>query len=191
MIDSPYGISVVIPTRNRSTRLPPVLEAVRQQESMDTRRWEIIVADNDSDDETVAVVEKIGRLWQADGGPPLSLVGASQRGAHHARCAGLAAARGRWVAFLDDDNVPDKNWLEQALTGDTDHGLGAVSRASFLRVSSSPWNRNRQYRRQRFRRKKYDGSLRLRSTMLRASPPRPVWSCGARFGWRRSLTIFR
>lgn len=97
-------VSVVIPTYNSARFLGEALDSVTAQSFRDL---EIIVVDDGSTDDTPALLarygEQITRLRQAQSGPAA------------ARNAGLAAARGEFVAFLDADNfwVPTK--LERQL----------------------------------------------------------------------------
>jgi glycosyltransferase involved in cell wall biosynthesis len=92
----PTKVSVVIPTKNRSALLSQALASVRALEG-DDLRLEIIVADNDSTDDTEAVANS----WGA------TIVHATTPGASAARNAGLRAVTGEFIAFLDDDDV----WL--------------------------------------------------------------------------------
>ncbi|HKR56753.1 MAG TPA: glycosyltransferase family 2 protein [Gemmatimonadales bacterium] len=89
-------VSVVIPTYNRSHTLVRALESVfAQSEPV----LEIIVVDDGSTDDTQAVLRKFGDRVR----PILK----SNGGAGAARNAGIEAARGEFVAFLDDDDA----WL--------------------------------------------------------------------------------
>lgn len=65
---------------------------------------EVIVVDDASDDGTA------GALAAFPAGALTVIANAEPAGVSRARNAGLAAARGRWVAFLDDDDVwaPDR-----------------------------------------------------------------------------------
>ena len=89
-------VSVVIPTRDRAALLREALASVREIEGPDLV-LDIIVADNGSNDETPEVAREFGAR----------LVRAVRPGAGAARNAGLRAATGEFVAFLDDDDV----WL--------------------------------------------------------------------------------
>src|SRR3982751_4072820 len=53
---SPGDISVVIPTYNRGSQLQPLLEALLRQDARGVR-YEIIVVDNNSRDNTASVIE--------------------------------------------------------------------------------------------------------------------------------------
>lgn len=94
-------VSVVMATRNRAGILPGALESVRAQTYPE---WEVVLVDDGSDDDTAAVVDALGderiRLLEREHG-----------GAAAARNAGLDAARGRLIAYLDDDNRMEPGWL--------------------------------------------------------------------------------
>lgn len=94
-------ISVVIPTRNRSSRLVRAINDVHQQS---LQALDIIVIDDASTDDTAAVLADLTS-------PSLQVIRNGQRlGAAQSRNLGIAAARGEFLAFLDDDDRwhPDK-----------------------------------------------------------------------------------
>src|SRR6516225_7492172 len=86
--------SVVIPTYNRVHLLARTLDSVSRQRFTD---FEVIVVDDGSNDGTQEYLRSLGdrirMLQQANGGP----------GA--ARNAGIRAARGKYVALLDSDDL--------------------------------------------------------------------------------------
>lgn len=86
-------VSVVIPTFNRARFLPGTLECVFQQTSPAD---EIIVVDDDSTDDTAAV------LAHYDG--RIRVVTQANAGASAARNTGIGVARSEWIAFLDSDD---------------------------------------------------------------------------------------
>jgi glycosyltransferase involved in cell wall biosynthesis len=90
-------VSVIIPTRNRAAMLREAIESVRAQTYA---AWELIVIDDGSTDETPQVVEALAR-----GDARIRVMRQAQRGVSAARNAGIRAARGRYVAFLDDDDL--------------------------------------------------------------------------------------
>jgi glycosyltransferase involved in cell wall biosynthesis len=89
-------LSVVIPTFNRARYLPDALESIVAQ-GID--RVQTIVVDDGSTDETESVIARYGSAVQ--------YVRQPNRGTAAARNAGLALATGRFIAFLDSDDV----WL--------------------------------------------------------------------------------
>lgn len=94
-------MSVVIPTHNRSALLRQAIESVLEQE-LDEIEVEVIVVDDDSTDDTAAVVAAY---------PSVRYVHTRQGQAGGSRNVGIACAQGEWVAFLDDDDV----WLPHKL----------------------------------------------------------------------------
>ncbi len=98
-------ISVVIPVRNGMPWLEHQLRALAaQQIGFD---WEVVVADNGSDDETDSCV-----LRWSERCPRIHLVDASARtGAGAARNIGAGAANGSLLAFCDADDVVRPGWL--------------------------------------------------------------------------------
>ncbi len=96
-------VSVVVPTYNRLDVLPEVVAAVEAQ--VGAPPFELVVVDDGSTDGTA--VWLAGRAWRV----PARVIYQDNRGPAAARNAGVAAARGRWVAFLGDDTVPASGWL--------------------------------------------------------------------------------
>lgn len=88
-------VSIVIPTRNRARLLG---QALRSAHGQTWRDREIIVVDEASDDDTPAML--------ARDFPEVRVIRhAAPRGPSGARNAGVAAARGDWVFFWDDDDL--------------------------------------------------------------------------------------
>lgn len=98
--------SVVLPTYNRIDALPEVLLGLEAQaEDPEAPSFEIVVVDDGSSDGTGE--------WLAARqlSVPATVRTQDNRGPAAARNAGVAAARGRRVAFLGDDTVPEPGWL--------------------------------------------------------------------------------
>lgn len=102
---APPKLSVVLPCRNGAATLPTQLEALARQ-SWDGS-WELVVSDNGSTDGTVEVVERY-----RDRFPSLTIVDSSDHaGLAHALNVGVAAARGKSVTFVNDDDEVAGGWL--------------------------------------------------------------------------------
>lgn len=98
--------SVVICTRNpRQAYLDEVLAAADGQTYPASRR-ELVVVDSCSD----PPMSQRNIDWPAN----VSFVRLQQPGVGRARIAGVSAARGDWIVFVDDDNVIDPDYLEKA-----------------------------------------------------------------------------
>lgn len=109
---SSIDLTIAIPTYNGGKRLPEVLEQLRSQIGIDSINWEIIVVDNNSTDNTAAVVQ----TYQANWSEPYSLKYCFEpkQGAAFARHRAFTEARGELIGFLDDDNIPTKDWVAAA-----------------------------------------------------------------------------
>ena len=95
-------VSVVIPTYNRAATVPRAIESVLAQTVSDL---EIIVVDDGSTDDTARVLEeKFGDRIRYHSQPNL--------GASIARNRGIEEAQGEWIAFLDSDDLWEKDKLE-------------------------------------------------------------------------------
>ena len=106
-VESP-DFSVIICTRNRASGLHACLERIAQMTYAGT--WEMVLVDNDSTDQTPEVLQRFIR-----GAPvPAVVVHKKRPGLGAARNAGLAMARGRLLAFTDDDCYPAADWLSEA-----------------------------------------------------------------------------
>jgi glycosyltransferase involved in cell wall biosynthesis len=98
-------ISVIVPVRNGMPWLEEQLRALTEQEC--ALPWEVIVADNNSTDESRVLVQK----W-AERHTRIRLVDASKvRGPGATRNVGVQAAQGELLAFCDADDVVQPGWL--------------------------------------------------------------------------------
>jgi hypothetical protein len=105
---SPVDVSIVILTFRRTHLLPPLLRRCAAQTGLDGLTTEIVVVDNNPN---CAAAETVAMLARAI--PALRYVSQTRRGISHARNAGVQAARGRLIAFVDDDEMPRPDWLGQ------------------------------------------------------------------------------
>ena len=98
--------SIVICTHNRSALLRHALRHLLAQ-NIGQLRAELIVVDNNSDDDTVEVVGQFTPLGPME----LRYSFEAAQGISFARNTGVALARGRIVAFTDDDVQVEPDWL--------------------------------------------------------------------------------
>ena len=102
------SLSVVIPTYNRAESLKDTLLGLKKQNfNGDRSYFEVIVVDNNSSDHTKRVVEEM----QKEFGGPLHYSFEPRQGISYARNSGIRQAKGEVVAFLDDDVIPEPDWL--------------------------------------------------------------------------------
>jgi O-antigen biosynthesis protein len=91
-------ISVIVCTHDGAETLPACLEALGR---LDYPDYELIVVDDGSSDETAETAATYD----------VQVISTPHQGLGSARNAGLAAATGSIVAYLDDDAYPDRDWL--------------------------------------------------------------------------------
>ena len=94
--------SIIIPTYNRAHIINITIESVRKQSYTD---WELIIVDDGSTDNTKNVVnaiqdERIHYIYQKN----------AERSA--ARNNGIRNAKGKYICFLDSDDLYEENHLE-------------------------------------------------------------------------------
>ncbi len=112
--------SIVICTHNRCHDLRETLEGLAGLD-YPAGKFEIIVVDNASQDDTPGVVEA-AKARLAD----LISLQEERLGLSHARNTGIARARGEFIAFLDDDAAPQPDWLQKLERCFTDPRVACV-----------------------------------------------------------------
>lgn len=101
-------ISVVICTYNRADLLAAALQTLCDQSQVETS-YEVIIVDNNSSDETPMVGQDFAARY-----PYVRYCVETQQGLSHARNRGWQAAKGEYVAYIDDDCKAPSHWLQTA-----------------------------------------------------------------------------
>jgi glycosyltransferase involved in cell wall biosynthesis len=116
-------ISVIIPCYNRASLIGETLENMLHQS---LRPYEVIVVDDGSTDNSVAVIKSFG--------PSVTLIEQPNQGPGVARNAGFRASSGDFIQFMDSDDLASNNKLEDQVKALID------SDADF---AYSPWVRSK------------------------------------------------
>jgi glycosyltransferase involved in cell wall biosynthesis len=98
-------VSVIVPVRNSPERIKTCIEALVAQ-TYPHHRYEIIVVDNNSSDQTQQVIRSY---------PVTLLVETSMDSPYPTRNRGIRHARGEIIALLDANVTPTQQWLEQGV----------------------------------------------------------------------------
>jgi GT2 family glycosyltransferase len=121
-------ISVVIPTKNRSALLAETIERVEAQ-TVSRDHYEVIVIDNDSSDDTRAVLEQRAKTYCN-----LKFGLQEKPGAAATRNAGLRLAKSDLILFIDDDVQAEAELVQAHLERHQKH-----SSTSVIGSVSMPW----------------------------------------------------
>lgn len=127
MSDRP-DVSIIIPTRNRRAFLEESLESVSDQTF---ERWEIIVVDDASEDDTWDWLQGLSderiHCLRMD----------RNTGSTITRNAGLHIARGKYCLFLDDDDRLPPHSLATHIDAIEPHGDAIATLGSVARIDAS------------------------------------------------------
>ncbi len=101
--------SVITPTHFRPEKLRALLLSLEHQ-TLSAEQFEVILvpSPNDSGPENLPSTRLNLRILSADGDPY------GGKSASFKRNSGAQTARAPWLAFIDDDCIADRNWLQQA-----------------------------------------------------------------------------
>ena len=143
--------SIIIPTYRRPDCLVRAIRSCFDQQHAGGD-YEIIVVDNNPDGSAAEIVAEL----VAGSAVPLRYVAEPRPGISHARNTAIAAAQGRYLAFLDDDQEAEPGWLNALLTAQRefaadvvfgpfhpvfsvpDNEVPALARAKFTRDEAMP-----------------------------------------------------
>lgn len=126
-------VSVVISTYNRAEVLPRAIQSLLEQ-ALDPTRFEIVIVDNNSTDDTRQTVEAFfGKA------PNLRYVFEPRQGVSYGRNAGILAARAPNIAFTDDDVRVSPSWLSTIVLALAEHPEVACVGGRVLPNWTGPW----------------------------------------------------
>ncbi|MCH8620579.1 glycosyltransferase family A protein [Undibacterium sp. TS12] len=114
-------LSICICTYKRPVLLRRLLQAVLEQTGL-VVSIEVVVVDNDTEQSAATVLAEMGAVL----GSRLRSVNLANPNISLARNAAVAAASGKWIVMIDDDEVPVANWLEQLLIVQQAHNADVV-----------------------------------------------------------------
>lgn len=124
-------VSVVLPVKNGSGKLEHCLESLRGQD-VPSELYEVIVADGRSIDDTAEIARGYGCCVVDN--PRETVAGG--------RNAGLSVARGRYIAFSEDDIVLPPHWLSEGIRVlSSDPRIAAVGGPTPIPASSSAFGK--------------------------------------------------
>lgn len=97
-------ISIIVPIYNSAATIKGCVDSIQAQIYGD---WELILADNGSTDESLAIIKEL-----ACGDDRIRAIEVPQKGVSFARNAALDSAKGEYVCFIDSDDTVEPDYLE-------------------------------------------------------------------------------
>ncbi|MBI1340691.1 glycosyltransferase [bacterium] len=125
-------VSIIIPTFRRPGRAIAAALSVHRQSARGG--FEIVLVDNDPQASALPLIRKFASSTSA----PVIAVHEPNPGVASARNAGLRAARGEIIAFLDDDQTASGSWLDDLLRVMDQSGADVVFGPVITRFDTPP-----------------------------------------------------
>lgn len=136
-------VSIITPTYNCGKYIKETIESVLDQTFSD---WEMIIVDDFSTDNSADIAEEYSKVDERI----ILLRQEKNLGCAKARNRGLKVAKGKYISFLDGDDLLDKNYLQSQISFMKDNGplitasyrrLAPNSVTEFIVPSSSSYKR--------------------------------------------------
>lgn len=99
-------VTIIVCTYNRVFFLEKCLNSLLKQ-TQPSVKFSLIVVDNNSTDSTCHLISSFAKKFSN-----FIFLFEPTQGLSHARNAALSLVKTKWVAFLDDDAVAEKNWVD-------------------------------------------------------------------------------
>lgn len=132
----PVLITVVMCTYNRASMLRDALKRVVSQETRGVFSYDVAVIDDGSTDATPEVIAEIA----ASASVPVRHVWKEGSGYTDSMNRGVAEATGEWIAFYDDDELAEPNWLAELYAVTQQKGAMCVGGPYILDLSPEDLN---------------------------------------------------
>ncbi|MEM4662842.1 MAG: glycosyltransferase family 2 protein, partial [Candidatus Diapherotrites archaeon] len=115
------NVSIIVATYNRANILRKTLNAMLKLKY--PSKYEIIVINDGSTDNTREMLNK-----EFLGNDKITIINFEKnQGVCKARNAGIKIAKHEIIVTMDDDCIPDKNWLKDLVSGFSDPKVAVVS----------------------------------------------------------------
>jgi|SRR5579871_105248 len=110
--DANIDISIILCTYNRCRILEKALQSIAASVMPESRTWEVLVVDNNSNDGTRETSEAFCRRYPGR----FRYYFESRQGKSFALNSGISEARGEILVFTDDDVTMEPTWLDHLTT---------------------------------------------------------------------------
>lgn len=109
-VSNELGVTVIICCYNSAKRLPETIRHLASQNVTPETKWELVVVDNASKDETATLAHALCMQYLSN--IPFKVVYESEAGLSSARKRGIAEARYEFLLFCDDDNWLNNDYIQ-------------------------------------------------------------------------------
>lgn len=106
-------LSVIVCTRNRAKQLSTLIQCLGSQRDLEDIRWEIVIVDNNSIDNT----KEVAYAFCEGSNLKINYIFEPKIGLSNARNTGILASKGSLLLFTDDDVLMPKEFISNALFG--------------------------------------------------------------------------
>ena len=135
-------VTVIVWTYNRADWLREAIESLTKLETQG-HTYEVLVIDNASSDNTPEVVKQAADNADCT----IRYVREAEPGVSFARNRGLEESEATWIAFFDDDEIAEPDWLLQLMKAAAEHDVKIVGGGVQLKLDEGsdrklqPWVR--------------------------------------------------
>lgn len=126
-------ISVIVPSYNRAYYLDGALTSLTQQQTDGRFDYDVCIIDNASTDNTRDVVE----TFAATSSVSVRYLHETKPGDAPPRNKGIRESDGQWLAFFDDDQFAEPDWLLNLLTAAESHKTSVIGGPVHLDLDAS------------------------------------------------------
>ena len=127
-------LSVVICTYNRGKYIPMVLDSLRAQ-TLPVEEYEVLLVNNNSPDDTDSIVKSYIQSYPS---VPIRYFVETNQGISHARNRGVNEAKGEIIAFIDDDETVEPDFLVSVKEFFTDYKDAGITSGPVIPVLEAP-----------------------------------------------------
>lgn len=119
------GISIIICCYNSANRIAETLQHIIKQRVSSYIKWEVIVVDNNSNDDTAVFVLSEWNNYRTD--IPFKVVSEKKQGLSAARERGALESKYTFLLFCDDDNWLSENYVAKGFEiMNSNHSIGIL-----------------------------------------------------------------
>ena len=119
MCDENVEVSIIIPVYNKEKYIENTLDSVLNQSFTN---YEVIIVNDGSTDNSFQILKDYEDKY-----PQVTVYSQENKGVSSARNLGLKKAEGKWIWFIDGDDVPSEHFLSEIFNSKIDKKIDIIS----------------------------------------------------------------